>query len=375
VAITLNEGIDGTAGDVTLNDNAANITTINVTVNGDDSRTLDLSNDFDTAATLAGDMAAGSTLTVNNVDALTFTSTLAANVNATFEKAQNHTITTAGGNDVIDLILDAANGSDTVNLGNGTDRIIVNDDLRGNTGADADEYFNGYTSIEEIELRGGGVATEFTTGVAGTMEVTLDDDAQTTGVNRVVLSEGTGVVGAAGANAVVDLALGVDFQNDLRIDMAKESTLTIDNDADVDLDIRMATTDSTSDNTLALTDAGLGTVAVTVTVDDVAQAIGQAGGAPTNDVIITNADNTAEVDSITLLDSNASAGGVPGVGGDQTGAIVLTADDTWARPAIRWSSMRLISMTTTGPNAGVVSTPTTRPSPSMPPPMPPSPTR
>src|SRR5690606_36026384 len=126
----------------------------------------------------------GSTLTVNNVDALTFTSTLAANVNATFDKAQNHTITTGAGNDVIDLILDAANGSDTINLGDGTDRIIVNDDLRGNTGADADEYFNGYTSIEELELRGGGVATEFTTGVAGTMEVTLDDDAQTTGINR-----------------------------------------------------------------------------------------------------------------------------------------------------------------------------------------------
>jgi len=213
--------------------------------------------------------------------------------------------------------------------------------LRGNTGADADEYFNGWTGIEEIELRGGGAATEFTAGVAGTMEVTLDDDANTTGVNRVVLSKGTGVVGAVGANAVVDLALGVDFERALTIDLAEGSTITVDNDANVALtvnvDARTAPVvagGTAGAATINFTDAGTGAVALNIRVDDVAQTIGQAA----TDVVITNADATAEIDSITLLDSNtvsatnvAPAGNQLVASEDQTGVIRLTTHSSWAQ--------------------------------------------
>lgn len=329
VAITLNEGIDGTAGDVTLNDVGTNIKTISVTVNGADSRTLDLSNDFDTAATIDGDIAAGSTLTVNNVDSKTFTSTVAANIDATFDKAQDHTISTDAGDDVVDLLADTANGSDTINLGEGTDRIIVDDDLRGNSGIDADEFFNGWLGIEELELVGGGAANQFAAGVAGTMEVTLDDDAHTTGVERVILSKDS-----VGTNATVDLALGVDFERALTIDMAEGSNITIDNDADVDLTINVdarttpvAPAGVPGTAVISLTDAGTGDVALNITVDDVAQTIGTAGN-----VAITNADVTAEIDSITLLDSNTKDTAAAAFAGqDQTGVITLTTDSTWAQ--------------------------------------------
>jgi len=164
--------------DVSINDNGADQIeelTLNITGAGDHG--IDLSDDFENTLTIAG--AGTGELTIINVQANTVnTAAHTGNVWADIDEDSVHTITTGAGNDVIDLILDAANGSDTINLGNGTDRIVVNDDLRGNTGADADEYFNGWTGIEEIELRGGGAATEFTAGVAGTMEVTLDDRCQ-----------------------------------------------------------------------------------------------------------------------------------------------------------------------------------------------------
>ncbi|MFD2447210.1 beta strand repeat-containing protein [Vogesella fluminis] len=337
------------AGDVAINDTGAwsvvpvvadthkEIQDLTLTINGADSRSVILTagagaaGDFRNSLTVNGDTTG--TITFTGVEATTFTSSIAGNVNATFTAAENHNITTGAGNDVINLILDAANGSDTINLGNGTDRIIVNDDLRGNTGADADEYFNGWTSIEEIELQGGGAATEFTGAgnVAGTMEVTLDDDAQTTGVNRVILSKD-----ALGVNAVVDLDIGVDFERALTIDLAEGSTINIDNDADVNLTINVdarttpvVAAGAPGTATIALADAGAGTVAFSIRVDDVAQTIGQAA----TNVVITNADNTAEIDSITLLDSNTQAAGVvfTGAGMDQAGAIALTAHNTWAQ--------------------------------------------
>lgn len=337
------------AGDVAINDTGAwsvvpavadthkEIQDLTLTINGADSRSVILTagagaaGDFRNSLTVNGDTTG--TITFTGVEATTFTSSIAGNVNATFTADENHNITTGAGNDVIDLILDAANGSDTINLGDGTDRIIVNDDLRGNTGADADEYFNGWTSIEELELQGGGAATEFTGAgnVAGTMEVTLDDDAQTTGVNRVILSKD-----AFGVNAVVDLDIGVDFERALTIDLAEGSTINIDNDADVNLTINVdaRTTPVVAAGvpgtaTIALADAGAGTVAFSIRVDDVAQTIGQAA----TNVVITNADNTAEIDSITLLDSNTQAAGVvfTGAGMDQTGAITLTAHNTWGQ--------------------------------------------
>lgn len=336
VAITLNEGVDGTVGDVKLDDVGVgaqlnNVNTINVTVNGAGSRTLDLSNDFDMAATLDGDIAAGAKLTVNNVDSKAFTSTVAADIDATFAKAQDHTIVTGAGNDRVDLLADTVNRGDNIDLGGGRNRIVVDDDLRGNSGLDADENFDFLKNIQELELVGGGAANQYTLpgGVAGTMEVTLDDDAFTTGVDTVFLSKS-----ALGANATVDLDIGKDFDRALTIELAEGSTIDIDNAGDVDLTIKVdaRTTPVAAGGVpgtanIALTDAGTGTVALSIKVDDVAQTIGQAG----TNVVITNADATAEIDSITLLDSNTSAGGVPAVGGDQTGVISLTTHSTWAQ--------------------------------------------
>lgn len=341
VAVTLNAGVDGTAGDVTLNDrgvynadplvNTALISDLTVTVNADANRTLDLSDDFQVSTTINGNIAAGRTLSVVNAVSQTITSTIAANVNADIDASKNFTITTAGGNDVIDLRDDTVNGSDTINLGNGTDRIIVNDDLRGNTGADADEYFNKFTSIEELEFRGDGAPTQFTTGAAGVMEVTLDDDAFTTGVNKVVAA--TIVVAGAGNDVAssVDLDLGVDFERALTVDVQAGSDIDIDNDADQNLTVNVLSTDAESDNVITFTDAGIATVAVRVTVDDVAQTIAAAGTGATNDVVITNADATAEIDSITLLDAAVPTAALADGATDQVGTITLTLGAAWAQ--------------------------------------------
>ncbi|MBW7901090.1 MAG: hypothetical protein H3C26_06420 [Rhodocyclaceae bacterium] len=336
VSITLNEGVDGTVGDVKLDDTGVgaqlnNINTINVTVNGAGSRTLDLSNDFDTAATLDGDIAAGSKLTVNNVGSKAFTSTVAADIDATFTKPQDHTIVTGAGNDRVNLLADTVNRGDNIDLGGGRNRIVVDDDLRGNSGLDADENFDFLKNIQELELVGGGAANEYTLpgGVAGTMEVTLDDDAYTTGVDTVILSKD-----ALGTNATVDLDIGKDFDRALTIELAEGSTIDIDNAGDVDLTINVdarttpvAAGGAAGTAVINLTDAGTGKVALNITVDDVAQTIGQAA----TDVVITNADATAEIDSITLLDSDTVAAGAPAVGGDQTGVITLTTHSTWAQ--------------------------------------------
>lgn len=316
------------AGDVTIDDTSVagtgvldDIEVLNLTVNGAGARTVALfAGDFETTATIAGDTTG--TITFTNVEATTFTSTIAGNVNATMLTSENKTITTGAGNDVINLEADTVNKNDTINLGDGTDRIVIDASIRG-VGADADETFDNMTSIEEVEAQGA--------LLAAAINITLDDDAQRAGVNKVILTSNN--EGVATSDANVDLDLGVDFENALTVDMAAESTLDLDNDANVNVTINMDTTDATSINTLTITDAGTGTVALNITVDDAAQAI-NATTAAANGVKITNANmalTLANIDTITLLDSNASTGIAPVVGGDQTGAITLTANNLWAR--------------------------------------------
>ncbi|MES2298108.1 MAG: hypothetical protein V4582_13770 [Pseudomonadota bacterium] len=331
------------AGDVAINDTGVwtavpaagdtnkEIKDLTLTINGADSRSVIFAaNDFRHGLTVHGDTTG--TITMTNVEATVLTSDIAGAVRATLLTSEAKTITTGAGNDVINMLADTVNISDTINLGAGTNRIIVDDDLRGNNGADSDENFTHWSNVQEIELRGTAAATQFTAGAAGVLEVTLDDNAQTTGVNRVLLVDGVGPV-----HANVDMVIGADFNNALRIDMARSSTLTMDNaGGDVNLTLNLTTnttTAPTGDTTVNFTNAGTGTVALNITTDHVAQVISAANTGATNDVILTNADAAnehAEIDSITLLDSNTTLDDTTG-GAEQSGTITLTLGATWAQ--------------------------------------------
>ncbi|MES3009904.1 MAG: DUF4214 domain-containing protein [Pseudomonadota bacterium] len=333
------------AGDVAINDiNASNgpgtaddgeTENLTLTINGPASRSIILADDnFEGALRLQGNttgtitvgavVAAGSAVnTANAVDASTIVSTLTGNVNITVADEANYNITTAGGNDVVNLLNDTVNVSDTIDLGAGTNRIIINNDLRGNTNADADESFNNLRNIQELEIRGF-AANQFTLpgSSPAVIEVTLDDDAQTTGISRVILA-----LDAGAAEPNVDLDIGVDFTNNLVIDLAAESsTIDIDNDANVNTVVNVnadqATAALVGDADINFTDAGTGTVTLNITTDDDSSQFIGVGG----DVDLTVQDG--DIDVINLIDGTSTARAVAGAATAQT-TISLNLDASY----------------------------------------------
>jgi len=325
-----------TDGDVAINDvgvwtavpavtdTNVELANLNLAVNGSTNRTVTLgAGDFRNTLTLTSNAVAGTTLSVANVEASTVSAgTVAANLNITTLTDEAKTITTGSGNDVVNLIADTVNSANTVaaanrdviDLGAGTNRIIVDNHMRG-AGADTDEVFDNIRNVQEVEVR-------------GATNVTLDDDAHNTGVSKVVLGQAATVAGVQGT--VTDLDLGVDFNRAVTVDMLSGTNLDVDNDADQNLTVNMATTGSLADNTLTLTDAGIATVAVNVRVDNVAQNIAAVGTGANNDVIITNNDVTAEIDTIVLLDSTQTSA-VTGAAATSAGQITLTLGANWAQ--------------------------------------------
>lgn len=347
-ADTIAVTIEG-AGDVAINDlNATNgpgtaddgeTENLTLTINGPASRSIILAdNNFEGALRLQGNttgtitagavVAAGNAVDTNNaVDASTIVSTLTGNVNITVADEANYNITTAGGNDVVNLLNDTVNVSDTIDLGAGTNRIIVNNDLRGNTNADADESFNNLRNIQELEIRGF-AANQFTLPGSNpnVIEVTLDDDAQTTGVNRVILA-----LDAGAAEPNVDLDIGVDFTNNLVIDLAAESsTIDIDNDANVNTVVNVNADQTGAANVgdadINFTDAGTGTVTLNITTDDDSNQNIGVGVLPANGVDLTVQDG--DIDVINLIDGTSTARVAPGVATPAT-TITLTLDASY----------------------------------------------
>jgi len=327
-------------GDVAINDNAAGqyaqvtlatqtneIENLNLTIGGDTSRSIILADShFEGTLTLGGTntqtITVGAVVAAGNAvnaaaaaSASTVTSTLTGSVNLTVSDNEAHTITTAaaGGNDVVNLLNDTLTTADTINLGGGTaDRIIINDDIRG-LAADTDAVFKTITGVEQLELRGND-------GAAGTIDVSLDNDALITGIDTIVVdldSDGT----ADGLEANVDLNIDAAFTRALTITMANESTLDIDNKGNGNLNITIAgregatrTANDAIDTQLDLTDAGTGNVVnITINTANVAQTVsavatGAQGIVLTNN--LTGADaSPGDIDRITLVDSDANLGG------------------------------------------------------------------
>lgn len=306
-------------GDAAINDIGTDNAFANLTlaVNGSSNRTVALgASAFAETLTLTSNAAAGTTLTLTGVEATTINAqTVAAHLNITTAADEGKTIRTGSGNDTVDLRSDTINGAsslaaadrDVIDLGTGTNRIIVDNDMRG-TGGDADEVFDGLSHVQIVQMH-------------GSLNATLDDDAQATGVTAIELRE---------SGSLLDLDLGADFERALSVDMAAGTSINIDNDADVNLAVALSSTGATVDSAIALTDGGLGSVTVSIVVDNVGQMIGDTDTGASNDVIITNADSSSEIDTIRLLDS-VQRSIVTGAAATAAGNITLTLGSAWAQ--------------------------------------------
>jgi len=313
------------------------------------------SDDFKSELKLSGNST--DTIVVSDIAATKIESTLSGNVVLEVASKGDLSIKTAGGNDVVDLQDDTVNAGDTIDLGAGRNTLIIDHDIRVDN-ADGDESFDNITNVQILELRGD--TSAITKGAAGTpgLDVTLDDDAQDAGIDTLVLS-GTQVSNLTTYNStstpadtvaldgnfteidtVVDLEIGADFENDLRVFIDGGSTIDVENDADVDVtfninaDVNNDLLLSEDENTIInLTDAGKGRVALNVVVDNFAQQISDAAAAAGNgnDVLIDNVDQTAEIDFITLLDSDVELDDGD-LNAEQEGLISLVFDKAWAQP-------------------------------------------
>jgi len=315
--------------DVTIVDgNAAanDMDNLTMTVTGAGSHGINLSDDFDTALTVTG----GGTgdLTIINVQADTITTTAhTGRVFLDIDSNEVHTINTGDGNDIVDMRDDTFATTDAMNLGDGTDRVVVATTLGNNASGD-DEVFEGIVSIEEVELANGA-------------DIMLADDAFATGITRVIAMQST------------DIRTNGDFTRALTVDMDQvDGTVTMDNDGNTDLTFNInmddqvidANNNGVDDNAgaaaldriLTFTDAGTGTTALNVTLTGgVPTEIEAAAAATAANSELQITVNEGAIDSITLVDSNdqdddGTLDADEGVSGLDNAAVTITVDDTWA---------------------------------------------
>ena len=301
--------------DVSINDNGADQIeelTLNITGAGDHG--IDLSDDFENTLTIAG--AGTGELTIINVQANTVnTAAHTGNVWADIDEDSVHTITTGAGNDVIDLLDDTVATTDALDLGNGTDRIIVDTTLGDFATANSsdDEVFEGFVSIEEVELR-------------GNADLVMNEDGFATGVTRVIVD--------ATSTTESGIRLGTDFDRALRVDVEADANMDMENDANVDLDVRVAAGADANTTDVDFTDAGINnTVALTVTlVDTVDNTVDIAVGGDNLDLTVAD----GSIDSITLVEGTGAANGDTDADGTfdagetDNDRIVVTVADAWS---------------------------------------------
>lgn len=328
VALTLNQATNAVATDVqtlaltgdnnfdvSIDDNGADQIeelTLNVTGAGDHG--IDLSDDFENKLTVAG--AGTGELTIINVQANEVnTAAHTGNVWIDIDEDSVHTITTGAGNDVIDLLDDTVATTDAIDLGNGTDRIIVDTILGDFATANSsdDEVFEGFVSIEEVELR-------------ANADLVMNEDAFATGVTRVIVD--------ATSTVESGIRLGSDFDRALRVDVEADANMDMENDANVDLDVRVAAGADANTTDVDFTDAGINnTVALTVTLVDTADnTVDIAVGGDNLDLTVAD----GSIDSITLVEGTGAANGdtdadgVFDAGEADNDRIVVDVSDTWA---------------------------------------------
>ena len=301
--------------DVSINDNGADQIeelTLNITGAGDHG--IDLSDDFENTLTIAG--AGTGELTIINVQANTVNTTAhTGNVWVDIDEDSVHTITTGAGNDVLDLLDDTVATTDALDLGNGTDRIIVDTTLGDYATANSsdDEVFEGFVSIEEVELR-------------GDADLVMNEEGFATGVTRVIVD--------ASSTTESGIRLGTDFDRALRVDVEADANMDMENDANVDLDVRVAAGADANTTVVDFTDAGINnTVALTVTLVDTADnTVDIAVGGDNLDLTVAD----GSIDSITLVEGTGAANGDTDADGTfDTGEtdndrIVVTVADAWS---------------------------------------------
>lgn len=313
--------------DVTLVDGnvaTSDIDTLNMVVTGAGDHGIELSDDFDTALNITG--AGTGELTLISVVADTIdTDAHVGNVFVEVADSAIKTISTGAGNDVLNLLADTITTDDALNLGEGTDRIIVDTTL-GDVATGDDEVFEGFVSIEELEL-------------ATNTNVMLNDDGFATGVARII-AQGTSTI-----------RTGTDFERALTVDMdaVTATTVTIDNDGDNDFTVNASLEDETTggaaalDRTLVFTDAGTNNdvvvnVAITggVATEIDATAVGGSGNSEMSITVaagaidqIVLADNHDQDDNGTLDADEA----VIAAGRDNS-AVTVTVSDAWSNSAL-----------------------------------------
>ncbi|GHD78484.1 DUF4214 domain-containing protein [Vogesella fluminis] len=313
--------------DVTLVDGnvaTSDIDTLNMVVTGAGDHGIELSDDFDTALNITG--AGTGELTLISVVADTIdTDAHVGNVFVEVADSAIKTISTGAGNDVLNLLADTITTDDALNLGEGTDRIIVDTTL-GDVATGDDEVFEGFVSIEELEL-------------ATNTNVMLNDDGFATGVARII-AQGTSTI-----------RTGTDFERALTVDMdaVTATTVTIDNDGDNDFTVNASLEDETTggaaalDRTLVFTDAGTNNdvvvnVAITggVATEIDATAV---GGSANSEMSITVA--AGSIDQIVLADNHdqdddgtLDADEAVIAAGRDNSAVTVTVSDAWSNSAL-----------------------------------------
>jgi large repetitive protein len=223
-ARALNIALNGTSAyGTTINDPQNLLNVINLAVNGTGARTVVLDGvDQDNNDTVAGE---GNTLNIsgNSTAALTITGISQETINGggyagnqlltivnDGEADETMTITTGGGNDVINMVGDRLSYSinvatgvasgDSINGGAGTDRLIIaNSTTTSGNSIDQDFVFKRITSVEELEVRGND---------GGTLNVSIENDANLTGIRKIIASNNAGTRGNVNLNFESDFAIG-----------------------------------------------------------------------------------------------------------------------------------------------------------------------
>lgn len=249
----------------------------------------------------------------------------AGDVNLVLAVDQSHDITLGSGDDVVNLLADNLDVGDTIEFGDGVDRLIVNEDTQ-TTGDDSDEVFGELNGLEELEVRGdGGIGGG---EVDGLLEVSLDDDAYRSDIARVIVDAD----GMTDANVLLDI--GADWERALRVDVFNGS-VEINNDSAEDLTIFTDASDNGRDILIDNNQGGTSQVYIGIDAgEDATIASGDAFDLAfyTEDAFDTGfgygSDGEVELDAqtgvitnITLLDN----------GGAENGDILLTVADAWAK--------------------------------------------
>lgn len=270
--------------------------------NGVGNREIDTSQDFDKSLTVTGN-STSSLRVYNSTSQLVDASAYAGNFTIEVATAQDYTILTGSGNDTINLLNDTFTQNDTVDGGDGVDRIIVNESLADSAHPERDESFRHVSNVEELEVRGDD---------EGTLYVSLDDNAYDAGIERLIVADDDG------EDANVSLNIGRDFLRDLRIDLTN-GALEVDNDGDVGLDVYLG---ADGGRTLDFVDAGnSGKVNLTIALNDAGGTTDIASteaGAGTDGSVLLNVQD-GSIDRIVLVDSS----------GAENGAVTITVDDAW----------------------------------------------